>query len=130
MTQGQRSMPVLTVTNIAETVAFFTEGLGFRLAGIQKEPDGSDKFAIVQMDHITLGLREQEDAQPSSGWSAYLYLKDISVFADHIQGNGIRIQRGPEDSFYHCTELEVKDPTGNILCFAQDHKPGADGSGL
>ena len=130
MIQGQRSMPILPAKDIGEAIAFYTDGLGFTLAGIQKNQDGTDRLAIVQMDHVTLGLLASERATASQEWAAYLYVADISAFVDQIQGNGVRVIRGPEDSFYHCKEVEVEDPCGNLLCFAQDKRPGVDGPGL
>jgi len=130
MTQGQRSMPILPAKDLAEAVTFYTDALGFRLAGILKDDDGNDRFAIVQMDHITIGLQASERAGSGEEWAAYFYLADIGAFVDQIQGNGVRVLRGPEDTYYHCKELEVVDPTGNLLCFAQDNRPGPDGPGL
>ena len=130
MIQGQRSMPILPAKDFGEMIAFYTDGLGFSLAGVQKDKDGSDKFAIVQMDQVTIGFTASESQRPASEWAAYIYVEDISTFVDQIQGNGVRITRGPEESFYHCNEVEVEDPNGNLLCFAQDMRPGSDGPGL
>jgi len=130
MIQGQRSMPILPVNDIAAAIGFYTTGLGFNLAGVQKDDQGQDKFAIVHLNHITLGLVKSDHKASNKDWATYLYLADISVFVDQIQGNGIRIERGPEDSAYHCKELEVVDPHGNVLCFAQDLRPGENGPGL
>lgn len=130
MNQGHRSMPILPAKDIAEAVAFYSNGLGFSLAGILKNDDGQDNFAIVQLDDITVGLKKSDRNGSGEDWAAYFYLEDLSVFVDQIQGNGVRIARGPEVSFYHCKEVEVVDPQGNQLCFAQDLKPGENGPGL
>lgn len=130
MIQGQRSMPILPANDLAAAIFFYTDGLGFRLAGILKDDDGKDNFAIIQMDQITVGLKQSKRTGNSDDWAAYFYLADILTFVDQIQGNGIRILRGPEDTFYHCKEIDVADPTGNLLCFSQDSRPGADGPGL
>ena len=130
MNQGQRSMPILPANDLAATIEFFTGGLGFRLAGILKNDGGKDNFAIVQRDHITVGLQQSDRAGSGEDWAAYFYLADISAFVDQIQGNGVRILRGPEDTFYHCKEIDIVDPTGNLICFAQDKRPAPDGPGL
>ncbi len=130
MSQGQRSMPILPTGSVSDSVVFFTKGLGFELAGIWSEDDGTESFAIVRLDQVTLGLINSARDGSKTDWSAYVYVSDIALFADQIQANGVRVLRGPEDSFYACREIEVEDPHGNRLCFAQDLKPGADGPGL
>ena len=130
MSQGLRSMPILPASSVKDTVAFFTDGLGFELAGVWSNDSQPASFAIVQLDQITVGIAKSEKPASSQGWAAYFYVADISAFADHILGNGVPLLRGPEDSFYHCLELEIEDPNGNRLCFAQDLKPGSNGPGL
>ena len=130
MNQGLRAMPILSVKDMSDTVAFYTKGLGFSLAGTWQNDDGTPSFSIVQLDQVTLGLAAGSTDASSEGWSAYLYLADIDAFADQIQAKGVKLYRGPENSFYHCREIEVLDPSGNTICFAQDLKPGADGPGL
>ncbi len=130
MKQGQRSMPILPANDLAAAIDFYTDGLGFRLAGILKDDNGKDNFAIVQMDQITIGLKQSDRAGSGADWAGYFYLADMPTFVDQIQGNGVRILRGPEDTFYHCKEIDVADPTGNLLCFSQDNRPGPDGPGL
>lgn len=130
MNQGLRTMPILSVNDMADAIAFYTEGLGFSLAGTWQNDDGTPSFSIVQLDQITLGLAAGSSVPKPDGWSAYLYLADIDAYSDQIQAKGVKLFRGPENSFYHCREIEVSDPSGNTLCFAQDLKPGADGPGL
>lgn len=131
MAQGQRSMPILPVTDVAATSAFFADGLGFNLAGSWENDDGSINFAIVQMDAITIGLAYNADAVGTGeNWASYFYLSDIAAFADHVVGNGVLLAREIVDQPYGCRDLEILDPDGNRLCFAQDMSPTAAGPGL
>lgn len=130
MIQGLRSMPVFPVNDMGKAIDFYTDGLGFTLAGVMRNADGSDRFAIVKLDHITIGLQVSERKGSGSDWAGYFFLQDISTFVDQVQGNGVRVVRGPEESHYYCIEVEVTDPSENLLCFAQDKRPGPDGPGL
>jgi predicted enzyme related to lactoylglutathione lyase len=129
MKQGVRSMPILPATDVLASIGFFTGKLGFEKAG-QWDTDGTPSFAIVQMGTITVGLVKSDRAGSGEDWAAYLYIEDIDAFTDQVLGRGVRVLRGPEDSFYHCREVEISDPNGNRICFAQDMKPGLDGPGL
>lgn len=130
MKQGVRSMPILPANDLAASVAFYTDKLGFDLAGQWQNDDGTPNFAIVQLGDVTLGLAASDRAGSGDDWAAYVYVEDIDAFTDQVLGRGVKLDRGPEDSFYHCREVEVVDPNGNRLCIAQDLKPGADGPGL
>ncbi|MBR9862442.1 MAG: hypothetical protein GYB24_03275 [Rhodobacteraceae bacterium] len=130
MQQGVRSMPILPASDLAAGVAFYTGKLGFELAGQWTGEDGTPNFAIVQLGGITLGLTASDRPVPAEDWAAYFYLEDIDAFTDQVLGRGVKLLRGPEESFYHCKEVELADLHGNRLCFAQDLKPGADGPGL
>ena len=130
MKQGVRSMPILPASDLEAAVGFYSVKLGFDLAGQWNNEDGAPNFAIVQLGDVTLGLSAADREGSGDDWSAYVYVEDIGAFTDQILGRGVKILRGPEDSFYHCREVEVTDPHGNRLCFAQDLKPGADGPGL
>lgn len=124
-------MPVLHVDDVEASADWFEKALGFELAGVWRDEDAPPRFAIVRLDDITLGLsRSAGEAGRGEGWAAYLFLEDIDAFADEILGRGVAVERGPEDTFYHCRELEVVEPSGNRICFAQDLKPGPDGPGL
>ena len=130
MKQGLRSMPILPASDMAASVSFFTAKLGFELAGQWMNDDGSPSFSIVQLGGVTIGLAASERAGTGDDWAAYFYLEDIDAFTDQVLGRGVKVLRGPEDSFYHCREIEIADPHGNRMCFAQDLKPGSDGPGL
>jgi len=128
--QGVRSMSILPAKDLAESTKFFVEKLGFELAGQWLNDDGAPNFAIVQLGDVTLGLSLSEREGSADEWAAYVYVEDIAAFTDQALGRGVKLSRGPEDSFYHCREVELQDPNNNKMCFAQDLKPSAEGPGL
>lgn len=130
MKQGVRAMPILPVGDVTASADWFRDRLGFDVAGAWKDDDGTANFSIVALGTITIGLTRSDRAPSGEDWAAYCYVEDIAAFADHILGKGTKVLRGPENSFYGCCELEVEEPSGNRLCFAQDLRPGPDGPGL
>lgn len=123
-------MPIISAENLDETIAFFVLGLGFTLAGKWTSDGENPEFAIVQMDNITAGIAVVDGVNSSNHWAAYFFLDDIEAFKTRLETSGVEILRGIEDSFYKCREIEVSDPNGNRLCFAQDLEPGPNGPGL
>lgn len=123
-------MPILKVKDVEASARFYVDGLGFNLAGTWQSEDGIPNFAIVVLDHITIGLTFSEAINSDVSWSAYLYVEDIEVYSDQISGNGVKISRLLVEQPYGCKDFEIEDPDGNILCFGQDLSPGADGPGL
>lgn len=122
-------MPILQVGDVTATAEWFRDSLGFDIGGAW-ENDGVATFSIVARDMITVGLQKSDTGGTGDDWAAYFYLEDIDAFCDQLLGLGVEVLRGPEDSFYGCREIEVADPSGNRLCFAQDLRPGPDGPGL
>ena len=130
MIQGHRSMPILSVEDVEKSAGFFTGGLGFSFAGSWQDDDGVPEFAIVVLDHITIGLQRVRQAKASDAWAAYFYIEDIETYAAQVAGSGVKLTSEVADKPYGCRELEVTDPDGNVLCFGQDLSPGKNGPGL
>lgn len=129
--QGHRSMPILQVKDVLAAAEFYRDVCGFAIAGSWNNDDGSVNFAIIVMDHITIGLMRDVDAGGTGeNWAAYLYINDVQAFADHVEGNGHQLARELVDQFYGCRDCEIIDPDGNRLCFGQDLTPGEAGPGL
>lgn len=130
MIQGQRSMPVLSVKDVESSAAFFTNQLGFSLAGFWKDDTDKPRFAIVIMDNITVGLQRSMANTSDGHWAAYFYVADIEALAVHVAGRGVKIRREMTDQPYGCRDMEIEDLDGNILCFGQDLSPSTNGPGL
>ena len=131
MAQGCRSMPILTVKNVAANIKFYRDGLGFALAGTWDDKNGTPNFAIVVFDGITIGLTKDAKAKGSGEhWAGYFYVTDIAAFVDHVEGQGLKLSRRVKDQDYGCRDCELLDPDGNRLCFGQDLYPSEAGPGL
>ncbi|MEM1383921.1 MAG: VOC family protein [Pseudomonadota bacterium] len=126
---GLRAMPVLPVRDVALAVDFYRR-VGFHIGGIWPAR-GTPSFAIMAWGTVTLALdREGGGHGGREGWQAYLYVTDSEGLHAHLTDIGIPVERGPEEAFYGCVEIDVRDPDGNLVCFATDLTPGPDGPGL
>ncbi|MEZ5665878.1 MAG: VOC family protein [Alphaproteobacteria bacterium] len=124
-----RAMPVLQVADVARSVAFYRDRLGFAEEGLWG--DGPD-FAIVRCGRVTIALdRSREGGVPvNQYWAAYLYVDDdVDALCARYRDAGVEIVRGPEDMFYGLRDFDVRDPDGHLLAFGADLPAGTTGAG-
>ncbi|WP_118134172.1 VOC family protein [Oceanicella sp. SM1341] len=129
MPTGLRAMPMLSVTDVEASADALARGFGFEAAGFWRGDDGAAQFSILRLGLVTLGLRRVEAVAPAPGWAAYVYVDDVEAIADLGRAGGFAVS-GPEARPYGTREVEVTDRDGNVICFALDLRPGADGPGL
>ncbi len=125
-----RSAAVLEVSDVVASRDYYRNKLGFESDSMWGDPPC---FCIVGRDTVTLFLDQSRKARVPLGnqyWSAYIYVDDIASIADGFRSRGVGIERGPEDTQYGCREVDVRDPDGHVICFAQDLTPSDAGPGL
>ena len=125
-----RCMPVLQVSDVTRSEAFYCEMLGFRSHGAWG--NGPD-FAIVQWGRVTLALDRTRDDGPvprNQYWAAYVYVEDADALCARFRDRGVEILRAPEDMPYGLRDFDIRDPDGHILAFGHDLTPGEVEPGL
>jgi catechol 2,3-dioxygenase-like lactoylglutathione lyase family enzyme len=122
-----RAMPVLDCSDIAASVAFWRDKLGFD-AGTWGEPP---TFAIVQRGtvSIALALMPKDKVAVSRNGAAYVYVKDVDALYAEYQALGVALPHPPETRPYNCREF-VDDPDGHVTAFGQVLSPDPLGPGL
>lgn len=128
--------PVLSVDDVARSMAWYAEVLGFATDPFPKRPPHS--FAILTRDRAEVMLQCAREGGPSAapapptaaprvGWSIYLRLRGGSLlaFAEEVRAR-TTILRGPERMPYGDVEFEVADPDGHRVCISELLPPGAD----
>ena len=124
-----RAMPVLQVTDVKRSGAFYCEALGFRSQGTWG--DGPE-FCIVQRGQVTIALDKSRDAEAvpvNQYWAAYIYVDDADALHAEFSSKA-EIVRGPEDTFYGSRDFDVCDPDGHIIAFGHDLEPQGGEAGL
>lgn len=124
-----RAMPVLQVRDVAASVAFYRDRLGFTPHGLWGDPPA---FCIVQRGQVTIALDRSENgpAPLNQYWAAYIYVDDADALWRTWREAGIDIVREPEDTDYGMRDFDVRDPDGHILAFGHDLAPDGNPPGL
>lgn len=125
-----RSAAVVQVRDVVASEAFYSSKLGFASSGFWGEPPC---FCIVGRDSVTLFLdqaRETGALPVNQYWAAYVYVDDVDALHEELRDKQVEIVREPEDTFYGCREMDVRDPDGHLIGFGQDLEPPPAGPGL
>ena len=120
---GFSTAPELVVKDIRRSTAFYKDGLGFPHVAQFFDPP---RYAIARREgaivHFTLA--EGTPIPPSNRtageiWDAYVEVVGVDVLAQELRSRGVKLQRGPEDTFYGAREIEVVDPDGYHIAFGE-----------
>ena len=105
--------PILYVTDMARSLAFYVDILGFKNAEW-----GDDNFTCVRKDNT--GLYLCKDGQGSSGtWVWMGFDGDIHELHQKLKLESVTIKL-PPTNFPWAYEMQVQDPDGHILRFGTD----------
>ena len=117
--------PSFLVRDVLRTARWYRDALGFQFSTWGEPPE----FAVAFRDQCEIFLRQPKGRsfapQPNrviepSSIDAFLRIDDVDAFAAELKGRGVPLLTEPVTRFYKYRELEVSDPDGYILCFAQD----------
>ena len=115
--------PVFAVDDVDATARWYHEVLGFEF-GIHPEELPAE-FAILSRDGVEIFLQRVEgyrkpdlSARRAGGvWDAYLQVTGLSGLWKRV--SELPGARGPESRWYGQREVEVRDPNGYRLVFAE-----------
>jgi catechol 2,3-dioxygenase-like lactoylglutathione lyase family enzyme len=110
----QKACPILPAPDVAQTLAWYRDKLGFIIGGDWGE------YGIVQRDGVELHFWKCADREIAEKSSAYLRVAD----ADGVRATMLKAAEGGrisqvEDKPWHMREFTVIDPNGNLLRFGQ-----------
>jgi predicted enzyme related to lactoylglutathione lyase len=80
-------------------------------------------FALVERDEVGIHLKRGEPRprrKVEEAWDAYFEMRGLDALHADVVSRGAQIVRGPERTEYGMRELDVSDPDGCILCFAEN----------
>lgn len=113
-TKFECANPILNVANMARSVQYYVEVLGFTNAEW-----GSDEFTSVTRDNAAIYLSEGDQGQPGT-W-VWIGVGDVEALYQEYKAKGATILHPPEKFPWAC-EMKVGDPDGHVLRFGSDPK--------
>jgi predicted enzyme related to lactoylglutathione lyase len=107
---------VLTVRDLAASVAHYRDALGFGVTFQYGEPPF---YAGLCRDEVSLHLRAADrnvDWVPGHGAVA-VFVDDVDALHGELVGRGANVVGPPRDYAYGMRDFDVVDPDGNRLTF-------------
>jgi PhnB protein len=110
-------MPILAVKDVAASIAFYQDKLGFSVSVSMPGEDGQPNFAVLNMgDGVTVGLQlDTELAQRGDGVVLMMYVPDstdIDGYYGQVKGRGVPIVEEINTGYWGDRLFSVKDPDG------------------
>jgi catechol 2,3-dioxygenase-like lactoylglutathione lyase family enzyme len=109
---------VFTVADVAASLAFYGERLGFSTQFAMGEPPS---YAIIERETVSLHLMPASRDPKALGLACiYVYAHDVDGLHQELVARGCPIELAPIDLSYGMREMSVRDPDGNRITFGQD----------
>ena len=125
----QRLIPMLNVSDIENSLSFYSDALGFKVVSDPKAVE-EWRWATIQSGNTELMLSETEtdiglerpiDPQKSTQWPTifYFYPDNVKQLHDHIVKRGYK-PTPLINTIYGMREFSIQDPDGHMLSFGED----------
>lgn len=108
--------PILSVSDLAESLDFYCHKLGFDLAWSWGEPPD---IATVGRDHVEITLIRRADAKPAGAAHVYLGVSGIDDYYATLVHAGVEMVVPIGDRAYGMRDFRIADPSGNELSIGQ-----------
>lgn len=116
--------PVLLVSDLAASVAYWTDRIGFEARVWGEPPD----FAILRRDGAFLMLSQKPDGHEivpnwkvkDKLWNAYFWVDDAAAMFGELQASGAIIDYDLCEQPYGVREFGIQDLDGHDIAFGQD----------
>jgi catechol 2,3-dioxygenase-like lactoylglutathione lyase family enzyme len=122
-TRFENSVPNLRVSDMAASVRYYVDVLGFEDAG------WGNGFTCVSRDDAQIYLCRRGQGQPGT-W-VWIGVEDAAALHAELRAKGARILHAPEN-YRWAYEIKVEDPDGHVLRFGSEPRadlPFVDGRG-
>lgn len=113
---------VLLVRDVARSVAYYRDALGFEARAWEVNPE---HYGYASRDGVHFHFARFEGARarpnhaeaPPDMFDAYVWVDDVAALHEELRGRGAELLHGPVDQPYGHRELRVRDPDGYIVAF-------------
>ena len=108
--------PILPVADVAASIRFYREVLGFRIGWTWGDPP---TVASVCRDQVELMLERTGEGRPASTAKVYLTTSGVQPFHDAAVAAGARVLVPLSVRDYGMRDFRLVDPDGNELSFGE-----------
>jgi uncharacterized glyoxalase superfamily protein PhnB len=129
--------PNLVVSNVARSMAFYRDVLGFSVSATVPDGQGPYVFAWMQRDGVAVFLNSQESVEehqdlasrPIGGTATLFIVLEADDVASGVDGlfasvaSRAKVMMPLKDQFYGMREFGIEDPDGYVIFFAQRTAP-------
>jgi len=121
----QEAFPILSVSNIEASLAFYRDQLEF--AEVYRFPEhGDPAYVGLELGTSRLGIGADPSALSQEGrptaldrpFDLWVYADDCDVAVDRLRSEGVHVDEGPADQPWGERIARVKDPDGNRVIIA------------
>lgn len=116
-------LPVLPVSDIDNTAAYFTDTLQFKEVFRQKSQEGESINSQLSLEGSTLMLNLNPDMASQEGGGVYFWVrlfdKDIDTYYNELVKAGVNIVDPIRDQFWGDRSFTIKDCNNYFLAFNQ-----------
>jgi len=111
---------IFIVNDLARSVAFYRDVLGFNVAFSYGEPPS---YAGVERDDVIIHLFDARRAPRQAGQGGiYIFASDVDAIYREFTSRGGVAMGEPGDRPYGMRDFDVKDPDGNWVSFGCESK--------
>jgi catechol 2,3-dioxygenase-like lactoylglutathione lyase family enzyme len=111
-TKFEHAAPILNVSDMAASLNYYVDVLGFRNADW-----GTDAFTSVNRDNAGIYLCHGGQGQPGT-W-VWIGVEDVATLYEEYKKSGARIRKAPEN-YSWAYEMHVEDLDGHVLRFGSE----------
>lgn len=120
--------PLLAVFDMATSIKFYCDGLGFEIIGTDGKPAPQFDWVLLRLNGAELMLNtayDEDDRPPSPDPTRIAAHKDAAIYFGcpdvdgayaHLRKMGIETKK-PKVAPYGMKQLYLNDPDGYLLCF-------------
>jgi predicted enzyme related to lactoylglutathione lyase len=112
-------MLFLEVDSLAESLDFYSTGLGFKID--QHKPEAEPPMAMLRAGRLRLSLAQRPNSMMKRGRGIYFFITvdDVDEFYDFLVAGGIETFDPPEDAGWGGRFFAIVDPNGYRLFFVK-----------
>lgn len=115
---------VLLVRDVARSVAYYRDRLGFETSLFDENPT---HYGYANRDNAWFHFARWEGVEPRPNavavppdmFEAYLYVDDVTALYQEYLERGADLLGGPEERPWTRLEIRIQDPDGYVIAFGE-----------